>query len=134
MNFTIFFYLDVKIFNVFYLDSDNIKRHHSRWGFVWREKPCHNIMFPGPGGSAQHEGASCYRDQVWKSCSCYYSWLTDIIVLMFLSYRDLVLSHLIMLENDEFLKEHCDSVTFAPAPNYISSNQNSGMLAAWRII
>jgi len=39
--------------------------------------------------------------------------------------RDLVLSHLIMLENDEFLKEHCDSVTFAPAPNYISSNQNS---------
>ena len=60
--------------------------------------------------------------------------LADIIVLMFLSYRDLVLSHLIMLENDEFLKEHCDNVTFAPAPNYISSNQNSGMLAAWRII
>ena len=58
--------------------------------------------------------------------------LADIIVLMFSSYRDLVLSHLIMLADDEFLKEHCDSVTPAPPPNYVSaSNQTSGMLAAW---
>jgi len=50
---------------------------------------------------------------------------------MFSSYRDLVLSHLIMLADDEFLKEHCDSVTPAPPPNYVSaSNQTSGMLAA----
>ena len=92
-------------------------------------------MFPRPGRSAQHEGASCYRDQVWKSCS-YYNYLTHcmVIILMFSPRRDLVLSHLIKLESDEFLKKHCDSVTLAPAPNYISSNQNSGMLAAWRII
>ena len=57
-----------------------------------------------------------------------------VIILMFSPRRDLVLSHLIKLESDEFLKKHCDSVTLAPAPNYISSNQNSGMLAAWRII
>lgn len=58
--------------------------------------------------------------------------LADIIVLMFSSYRDLVLSHLIMLADDEFLKEHCDSETPAPPPNYVSaSNQTSGMLAAW---
>ena len=36
----------------------------------------------------------------------------------------LVLSHLIKLESDEFLKRHCDSVTPAPAPNNTSSNQN----------
>ena len=36
-----------------------------------------------------------------------------------------------MLADDEFLKEHCDSVTPAPPPNYVSaSNQTSGMLAA----
>ena len=40
-----------------------------------------------------------------------------------------------MLADDEFLKEHCDSVTPAPPPNYVSaSNQTSGMLAAWWII
>ena len=44
--------------------------------------------------------------------------------------RDLVLSHLIKLESDEFLKRHCDSVTPAPAPNNVSSNQNPGMLAS----
>ena len=64
-----------------------------------------------------------------KNCSfCYYSWLTYNCT----DDRDLVLSHLIMLADDEFLKEHCDSVTPAPPPNYVSaSNQTSGMLAAW---
>ena len=63
-----------------------------------------------------------------KNCSfCYYSWLTYNCT----DDRDLVLSHLIMLADDEFLKEHCDSVTPAPPPNYVSaSNQTSGMLAA----
>ena len=65
-----------------------------------------------------------------KNCSssCYYSWLTYNCT----DDRDLVLSHLIMLADDEFLKEHCDSETPAPPPNYVStSNQTSGMLAAW---
>ena len=116
---------------VFNLDPDSFKRYHPRWGFVWWENPCHNIMFPRPGRSAQHEGASCYRDQVWKSCS-YYNYLTHcmVIILMFSPRRDLVLSHLIKLESDEFIKKHCDSVTPAPAPNNVSSNQNPGMLAS----
>ena len=62
-----------------------------------------------------------------SSSFCYYSWLTYNCT----DDRDLVLSHLIMLADDEFLKEHCDSVTPAPPPNYVStSNQTSGMLAA----
>ena len=50
--------------NVFYLDSDNIKRHHSRGGLVWWKESQHYIMFPGSRRSTQYEGASCYRDQV----------------------------------------------------------------------
>ena len=64
-----------------------------------------------------------------KNCSssCYYSWLTYNCT----DDRDLVLSHLIMLADDDFLKKHCDSETPAPPPNWVSaSNQTSGMLAA----
>ena len=63
-----------------------------------------------------------------SSSSCYYSWLTYNCP----DDRDLVLSHLIMLADDDFLKKHCDSETPAPPPNWVSaSNQTSGMLAAW---
>ena len=38
--------------------------------------------------------------------------------------RDLVLSHLIKLESDDFLKKHCDNVTPAPSANDTSTRQH----------